>query len=58
MRGGMGRIGMEERTVGQCEVLDGIGEWLGVELGEWVVERLGRENWRGRDWMGRLGGGD
>ena len=41
--GGVKETGMEWRAVGHCEVLDGMGEWVGGAAG---------------GWMGRLGGGD
>ena len=46
-RGYLGRIGVEEmgtegRTVVHCEILEGMGVWVGKESG----------------WMGRVGGGD
>ena len=38
----VGETGTDGRTVGHCEILDGMSEWVG----------------RVRGWMGRLGGGD
>ena len=43
MKIGVEETGKEGRTVGHCEVLDGIGEWVGGAA---------------RGWMGRLGGGN